>query len=594
MAGLVAVISRSSDRPVSGRELDELATAYERVRGGKVHSTAAAGTRARVAKIAQDTGPRSPIEFRGSAWVAAAGNVHCSRALVGAAPEEYDGQFALVSYDADAAEILVATDAFAMQGLYIAQAEGRTYVSTSALALARYLAARPDRRALLAFLRAGYHFGTMTHWEGIERLDPGVCIRFVDGRQEPRMYFAPTVDHDVARMDFGRAVDHCIEVAVDTYRRYLGSAGPAMADLTAGYDSRLLSLLVRKAGVRFDTDTRGTPTNEDVRVARQMAELAGWPWRQFDQPPDWASILPTMLDTALGWSDGHLDVIQLSWVLWVHQQIGITNPQLLIAGGGEHYRGFAWRQEFLRGGRSNQVRFDNWLDMRLLHPMNTTLFRHDPTREVREDFRQRMVARAEPYDSELNTTQLDVLYAYKMTGHFGAYRSADGVALDAILPFYFKPVFTAAFSINHRYRDAHRLMRHMIDRLDPRIAALPTSAGGPAQPRRPGNLHRFLPYYGDLAFRASKKLSQQAFGRPLFPQEPPRRYFGPERRAVLNQVGGGRPITHEDMRSGSLYKPGELDEFLRRAQDGDFPDTNLLGRILTVELALRAAETTLE
>jgi hypothetical protein len=206
-----------------------------------------------------------------------------------------------------------------------------------------------------------------------------------------------------------------------------------------------------------------------------------------------------------------------------------------------------------------------------------------------------MVARAEPYRSELNTTQLDVLYAYKMTGHFGAYRSADGVALDAILPFYLKPVFTAAFSTNYRYRDAHRLMRHMINRLDPRIAALPTSAGGPAQPRRAANIHRFLPYYGDLGIRAARKVSQRTLGRAVLPQRSPTRYFGhPERRAVLRQLGGERPLTHEHMRSSSLYKRDELDAFFQRAQSANFSDSTLLGRILTVELALRAAGATLE
>lgn len=594
MTGLVAIISRNWDSRVSEHELNELATAYLDLRGSATCHTASAKGYARVAKIVSNAARPSPIEFRGSSWNAAAGNVLCSKPLVGASPEECDGQFAFVSYDATSGEVLAATDAFAMHGLFMGQADGKTYLSTCALALARHLDSRPDRRALLGFLRAGYHFGTMTNWEGIQRLDPGVCIRFSDGRPEPTTYFTPTIAEDVARLDFRRSVDHCLEVAVDTYRSHFVGGPPKTADLTAGYDSRLLALLLREAGIPFDTETRGAENHADVRIGRRVAELGGWPWRQFSLPHDWAERLPMMLDTALGWGDAHLDVVQLSWILQVHQEIGETSPVLFSAGGGEHYRGFAWRQEFLRGGKSNDVQFDNWLDMRLLHPMNTTLFVEDPTPEVREDFRQRMAARAEPYASELNTTQLDVLYAYKMTGHFGAYHSADEVALDAILPFYLKPVFTAAFSINYRHRNAHRLMRHMIHRLDPRIAALPTSAGGPAEPRRPWNVHRFVPYYRDLGQRAMRKTSQRAFGRTLFPQESPRRFFGPERRAILDHVGGGRSLTHADLRSASLYKQRELDEFLQRARADDFPDTDLLGRIVTVELALRAAGVSVE
>ena len=111
--------------------------------------------------------------------------------------------------------------------------------------------------------------------------------------------------------------------------------------------------------------------------------------------------------------------------------------------------------------------------------MDVTLFKSDPTPEVRDDQRARIVRWVEPYASEVNTTQLDVMYAYKITGHFGTYRSADACFLEAELPFYFKPVFTTAFSIDFRHRSNHRLMRHMISRLDPRLACVETSTGAP-------------------------------------------------------------------------------------------------------------------
>jgi hypothetical protein len=189
-----------------------------------------------------------------------------------------------------------------------------------------------------------------------------------------------------------------------------------------------------------------------------------------------------------------------------------------------------------------------------------------------------------PYADELNTTQLDVLYAYKMTGHFGAYRSADAAHLHAELPFYFRPVFTAAFSTSHRHRDNHRLMRHLISRLDRKAAAIATSTGGPAEPWRPTNLHRFLPYYTQIGRKAANKLSQRTLGRALLPGRTDAWWCPPAaRRAAV------AALTQDQLRSRPLYDEPALERLLERAGEPAFEETTMLGRVLTAELALRAA-----
>jgi hypothetical protein len=227
--------------------------------------------------------------------------------------------------------------------------------------------------------------------------------------------------------------------------------------------------------------------------------------------------------------------------------------------------------------------------------MNTGLFAADPTQAVRDDFEKRMSSWAEPYADEPNTTQLDVMYAYKMTGHFGAYLSADGGFLDSELPFYFKPIFGAAFSSQQDHRDSHKLMRHMMWRLDPRLASISTTTGGPAVPWRPRNLHRFAPYYGQIAVKAMNKISQRALGRPLVRGGAQDFYCdAAARRAVLRSVAGGGELQAADLRSASLFDPRELDDLLRRASEPGFEETAILGRVLTVELALRALDAGLE
>jgi hypothetical protein len=588
MTGLVAIVAHDRADAIDERDLAGLVEAYSALRGEQAVEQVAAGAFARAAVLGAPAPWSLAIEHAGESWAAISGTPYATDGVIAAALGDLDGQFALVSHVAESGEVVVATDPFAMQALYVAERGGRTYVSTSSLALARHLRATPSRADFAAFLRAGYHFGTQTFWEGVERLDPGTAIVFRPDGRERQAYWRPERDPEIAGLDFESAVDRNIQIALDTYRRRLAGRPRAWADLTGGYDTRLLALLLDGAGVEFDTDTRGDPEGADRRIAHRLAQVTGWRLLDLTVPPDWSETLPGIMPTAAAWADGTLEVLELSWVLAAHERLAREHLPLLIGGGGEHFRGFAWRQEFLQGGKSTRVNWDNWLDMRMLHPMDVGLFRSDPTADVREDMKRRMQAWVEPYSHELNTTQLDVLYAYKVTGHFGTYRSADSAFLHAELPFYFRPIFTAAFSTSHRHRDHHRLMRHMIARLDRRAAAVATSTGGPAEPWRPTNLHRFVPYYTQIGRKAVNKVSQRALNRPLLPVRNEAWWSPPDaRRAAVAALGEG------DLRSGALYDERALAALLGGAGDPRFAETTVLGRVLTAELALRATDASL-
>jgi hypothetical protein len=266
----------------------------------------------------------------------------------------------------------------------------------------------------------------------------------------------------------------------------------------------------------------------------------------------------------------------------------------MIGGGGEHFRYYAWQHEPLTAARSNRLNVKNWVDLRLLYPMDTSLFMRDPTNEVRADIAARMLAWVSPFSLERTATQLDLMYAYKSTGHFGAYLSAAGAFMEPQLPFYFRPVFLSAFSVDPRLRNYHRLNRKIIAALDGRIAAVETVIGGPATPWRVSNVHRFLPYYKEFGRRGVNKLSQK-MGLSLFaPQKAPDRRLVSARRAVLDHVSKEGALTAANMRAGRLFKPTALAALVERAARPDFAQDELLGRIITIELALRAADVSLD
>jgi hypothetical protein len=591
---LIAIIAHDRRTVVEQTEVDELAKTYASLRGGGTGRWASAGAYARVVEVDARV-DHDESTFSDSSWAMIAGVAHNTSSSQPARVEDLEGQFALIAHDGDTGEVSVASDPFGMFGLYVARRDGKTYVATSALVLAKHLRAKPSPLGLQIFLCAGYHFGTVTNWDGVERVDPGTRIVFGKDGVRQETYWRPQADADVAKMGLEETARYCSDVASTTYARLLANDDRPWADLTGGFDTRLLALLLGKAGVDFRTNTVGDDDSADVRIARRLAETGGWEWLQLKLPARWGEVIPTILPTSVAWSDGHLDVLQLSRALWGHREKSRFVRSLLVGGGGEHFRNFAWQQEFLSGGKSTQVNLENWINMRLLHPMDKSVFIQDPTDEVRADLRERMLAWAAPYSSELNTTQLDIMYAYKVMGHFGAYLSAARAFVEPQLPFYFRPVFSAAFSANYRHRNNHRLMRHMIRALDREIAAIDTATGGPAEPQRPSNFHRFLPYYANVGRRALNKLTQKARGRPIFASsnQPDQRIVS-GRRALLDQLTSGGALAPGRMRTGRLYEPAALDQLVQRAKRPDVGDDRLFGRIVTLELAFRAADASLD
>src|SRR5918994_4305017 len=207
VTGFVAVISKDRARPVPDSAIARLADAYELLQEGGERHAAAAGDYARVVKFDTATADRPGIERSGASWAAIAGVVHAGGSLVNAPLQSLDGQFGLISHDAESDEVVVATDPFALHALFVAERDNSTYVSTSASALARHLRPAPSELGQFMFLRTGYQLGPVTHWEGIELLEPGFCLTFARSGCAKRKYWRPVVDETVARLGFKATVD---------------------------------------------------------------------------------------------------------------------------------------------------------------------------------------------------------------------------------------------------------------------------------------------------------------------------------------------------------------------------------------------------
>lgn len=582
MAGLVAVISTDRRAAVQRAEVDALVRAYGDVRGAGPLRDADVGSRASCVII--DGHVAGTVDHDGGAWCAVVGKLHAPTRDPRVALELVDGQFAAVRYDDELDLIQVFNDPFGTQALFVAAGPGRVYVSTSATVLARHVGAVPDPLGAALFLRTGRHFGPTTHWQGVRRLDPATAMTFAaDGAHNESPYWRPEPDERLRGMSFSETADHCAQAVLGAVGARLANEPCMKADITAGFDSRLVTAALARLGLPFTAHTSGETETVDVRLAREVARAGGFEWHQERLPDGWSPELAD-LRTAMAWSDGSLEVLQLSDVLWRQRRRSETCGLVITGGGGEHFGPQPWMQEFFRAGRSKQVNYDNYMSMRALTSMDVTFLRTDPTADVEQYMREALTRHAAFLADQPNTTQLDALYYYRGAGHVGAYRSASEAYLRTEVPCYYKDIFLAGFSSPSRYRNGHRLHRAVIERIDPIIAGVETERGGPAAPMRPANAYRFAPYYHRLGRTAVRKVRR----RPAASPPPGRAEEG--YRAAVRQARAEGLLEPGTMRSGGLYAAPALHALLARTEEPGFSAWGYVGRILTLELTLRSVD----
>lgn len=567
--------------------------AYVAVRGdGGERCKVNGGQRVRAcAFMRSDEGARC-LERRGDSWALCAGVPHSPRPLVEAKFDELDGQFALLRYDAETNSAVLASDPLGMFGLFVAERDGLTFASTSALALAHYLHAKPSRLGLYTYLTLGFHCGPGTSWEGVERLEGAVSLDFGLRGRSRWTYWRPWIDPAVKRLGLDASVDACIESAMDAVRNAGAGREQLWCDLTGGYDTRMLALLARSADLRFVTTTNGTGSEPDARLARRVAEVGGWDWKLLSLPEDWPGRIQERLLEAVGWGDAALEASQLAGVLWRHEVKSQRAHAVLNGGGGEHFWSCAWQHEYGRSHRSGRADLDTWVRVRMMRrPERAGVFARDPRPAVIADLRSRMERVIEPYLDEPHTLQTDVLYGYKLTGHFGAYAAAAAGHIDVLLPFYSRTSFNTVISVNPRHRFGKQFYRRMIERLDPRVASVQTAQGGPARPRRLTNVHQFLPYYAGLGERGFNKAAQLCLKRS-FRRAPTagNAMAAAVRAKTISCVG----TDVDRWRTRALYNRDALVELLGQAPRTDFTESVLLGKVLTAELGMRLADSAVD
>jgi hypothetical protein len=507
-----------------------------------------------------------------------------------------DGQFSLVLYDARAETTLVVSDPFGMIPIFYAGNTGQTFISTSGLAVARAVGSPPSEFGTRAFILYADTFGD-TLWRDVHILPPATVLKIDREGMRQSAYWSFQVDETIAGLSEKQAVDCMIEGFDRSMRRALEGEGEVWVSLTGGLDSRTLAALAQHSQIPFKTYCHGPRDSRDVRIAEQISRKMGWEYEYFGLPQDWGTQRATWFGPVLGQTDGLLDIIKMSRTIR-EQTIKAQQMAVSLWGyGGELHRGVYWKHEFGRAGKTTRVDYERLMDFRVI-PAGSFLLRDVdhwiPLMRAEIISRLQQVGEAQP--DRLNTVKLDMIGTVLERHACGVTVAAVLGQQRVILPFDFKDNITRIFSVNYRWRAHARMLRAILERINPALAEIETADGGPALPMRLSNSYRFIPYWLDSGEKLIWLLGNKITGKSLWQ----RRNAGPKGQAypngrwlletvsLLEEAG---VLELEKMCSAEMYQAKHLRSLLDFTQPYSKTRDAPVSRVIAVEMALRLANT---
>jgi hypothetical protein len=503
-----------------------------------------------------------------------------------------DGLFALVIYNGTTQTIALVSDPFGYFSVFYGQHNGQIFISTSALAVAQQMHAPADKLGIQCFLYTGKVFGSTTLWQGVQRLGQATVVEFGPEISQT-IYWQPQVDPAITKLSLAETMDASINVLQQVLKRNLEREGKLWTDLTGGFDTRFLTMGLERVGIPFKANFVGPDDHPDVQIAQIIVNKMGWEHQHYQLPPTWPNDAPNYLNEALGRGDGLLNVFLSLRPIWVHHQECGQYAALLSGLGGEMWRGPIWWPERAALGKSSLVHYERQL-WSFMHPIADSIFEADFKQQVRNEIVRQFTQVGEREPDALNTIKLDYLWTFRETAHVGVWASLAAGLVRIIPALFSKDIVAHIISVDHRWKMENRLVRHMFERYHPILANIEVEGRGPAVPRRLSNFHRFIPSRLAYYRKASNKLFEIKFGKSLWPTP---RYDGFSRlewrRKLLEFTLREGLFRAREMRSGSLYSFEQLQSFLAQAHSDEFTQDEFLGRIVTVERALRAADSAL-
>ncbi|MGB9073631.1 MAG: hypothetical protein WCC22_13405 [Terriglobales bacterium] len=511
-----------------------------------------------------------------------------------AASRRLDGVFVVVAFDRARNQIVVIPSPLGQYANYVrSTAQGIVAISSSILALAAMGPVTLDEFGCYSLYQCGHRLPPNTVFREIHSIAEGSLAEIGEGRLSVRRYWAPAFDRPA--VSFTEAATEISRQLSSYCVSLIEPDAAVVSDLTGGFDSRVTTASLLRAGISFLSTVAGSPAHPDVLVARHICEKEGLPLQVFDPAED-ARCSSQKIESALLLAEGCIDTLTCAVTAQVKEKLFARfdlRPFVAISGGlGECYRDHYWVQEFFDRGKRQRASVDKLIRYRLdPSPKRMDFLAKDWHSDWRIQLRDFLGQIVDAYPGERNTSQLDAVFLRKMTGLFGGFSSAFVKRYIPLLPFSSINALDIALSAPPRWRYGARLQRRVAWLLHPRFANYMTLKGCPCAPVRFTNLHKFVPKYIADVQRLVRKASTVWLGRTMFPEyrEPePRR--NPCTEWIDEETRPGGSFDFDSMHTGNWYAPQAFAALLREARlPNGVGNRDTLSWIYTCEAMARMA-----
>jgi len=397
-------------------------------------------------------------------------------------------------------------------GLHHAFYDASTCASTSLASVATMASPEFDPVIVYQFLCAGYTLGGQTVFDGVSRLLGGEVLdtegsRLVRRRWHRLAFPQETLSVGALSAHIARTFDEC--------RPALEDSAMLCADVTGGFDTRLVVAMLHYLKLPFRGWVSGRDDEADVTIAKQLGERLGFPVRQVD--------VSEMIEAAaaFGVQQFERQAFLRPFQAWLDMMFGNAQcPEcdgLRISGhGGEQFRDFPWQQEFPFYGMRTRPNLDFQIRLRFLATQVDSDFMHgDLARTVRAANFRRVHADMSAFVDEIAppdnlTASLAIYLAFREAGRVGSSASEKRRFFPNWAPWLEPEIWLRSGSTSWFSRLGAGLSLLLAERFAPELRGLETEAMS-ARTRGAAALTVTARHY---AGRATAKLVQKVRNRP--------------------------------------------------------------------------------
>jgi asparagine synthase (glutamine-hydrolysing) len=228
-------------------------------------------------------------------------------------PAGLNGRFHGLLADVRSGTAMLFNDRYGMGRLYYHQSKEAFYFAAEAKAI---LAVCPELRRLAPrgageFIACGAVLENRTLFEGIEVLPPGSSWTFRNGSlEEKKNYFRPQEWENQETLDEEAFYQEIRDAFTRNLPRYFTGRERVAMSLTGGLDTRMIMARQTSGPGSLPCYTFGSMVreNQDVRVARRVAEACNQPFQVISAGQEFLSRFPHYAQRAVYLTDGCVDV----------------------------------------------------------------------------------------------------------------------------------------------------------------------------------------------------------------------------------------------------------------------------------------------